>query len=119
MHRYLTTLNEDQPERSTEEYLGAFTESLKLIQQETPVERMGHAVLLAAKTALRLKAVMPKLQEHEIARRLQSIARGIRLFEILKDLTPEEKGMIKFNHKSSRRAAAKPRARRSVPRRRK
>jgi hypothetical protein len=121
MHRYLTTLNEDQPERSTEEYLGAFTESLKLIQQETPVERMGHAVLLAAKTALRLKAVMPKLQEHEIARRLQSIARGIRLFEILKDLTPEEKGMIKFNRiqKSSRRAAAKPRARRSVPRRRK
>jgi len=98
MQRYLSALEEDQPRRSAEEYLGAFTESLKMIQQERPVERMGNAVLLAAKTALRLKAVMPKLSDHEIAGRLQLIARSIRLSEILKDLTPEEKGMIKLNH---------------------
>jgi len=100
MYRCLATLDEDQPRRSAEEYLGAFTKSLKMIMQESPVERTGHAVLLAAKTALRLKAAMPGLSEHEIANRLQAIARNIRLLEILKDLTPEEKDMIRFNHKS-------------------
>jgi hypothetical protein len=62
MHRYLAALDEDQPQRSSEEYLGAFTESLKLIGTQSPIDRIGHAVLLAAKTALRLKAAMPKLR---------------------------------------------------------
>lgn len=97
MKRYLEKLDENRPQRSSEEYLGAFTESLKIIQRQNPVERMGHAVLLAAKTALRLKASVPSLKEHEIANRLQTIARNIRLQEIFKDLTPEEKGMIKLN----------------------
>lgn len=108
MHRYLATLDEDRSPRSAEEYLGAFTESLKLIMQESPVERMGNAVFLAAKTALRLKAAVPGLSEREVANRLQAIARSIRLFEILKDLTPEEKGMIKLNdehHRTATKAA--------------
>lgn len=106
MYRFLTTLDEDQPQRTAEEYLGAFTESMKLIERESSVERVGHAVLLAAKTALRLKAAMPNLGEHEIASRLQSIARNIRLFEIFKDLTPEEKGIIKINHDRVQRGLA-------------
>jgi hypothetical protein len=99
MEKYLSILNENVPERSVEEYLGAFTESLKFIQQQNPVERMGHAVLLAAKTALRLKVVMPQLSEHDISHRLQGIARSIRLMSILRDLTPEEKRMLKLQSK--------------------
>jgi hypothetical protein len=97
MKKYLATLAEDQPERSSEEYLGAFAESIKLIQHENPVDRIGHAVLLAAKTALRLKAVRPQLREHEIALRLQILARSIRLRNILKDITPEERSMFKWS----------------------
>jgi hypothetical protein len=97
MKKYLATLAEDQPQRSSEEYLGAFTESLKLTQHENPIDRIGHAVLLAAKTALRLKAVMPQLKEHEISNRLQIIARSTRLMNILKDLTPEERSMFKWS----------------------
>ena len=124
MKRYLAALDEKQPRRSSEEYLGAFSESLKIIHHENPVDRMGHAVLLAAKTALRLKATMPELKEHEIAGRLQTIARSTRLLDILQDLTPEEKRMIKWSddqvelsfnslaEKSTRKAAvAKPRPR--------
>jgi hypothetical protein len=103
MKKYLATLAEDQPVRSSEEYLGAFAECLKLIQHENPVDRIGHAVLLAAKTALRLKAVMPALREHEIAQRLQTLARSFRLQHILKDITPEERSMFKWsdNEKNS------------------
>jgi hypothetical protein len=108
MKKYMTTLAEDQPQRSLEEYLGAFTESLKLIQHENPVDRIGHAVMLAAKTALRLKAIMPKLKEHEIANRLQTIARSIRLMNILKDVTPEERSMLKWSdHERSLKASAR------------
>ena len=96
MERYLAQLDEAPSHRSTEEYLGAFTESLKLIQRQNPVERMGNAVLLAAKTALRLKAANPAVAEHELAHWLQSIARNIRLDTILKDLTPEEKRILKM-----------------------
>lgn len=109
MKRYLEKLDENRPQRSMEEYLGAFTESLKMIQHQNPVERMGHAVLLAAKTALRLKACMPSLKEHEIANRLQIMARNVRLQELFSDLTPEEKNMIKLNdrlHQPGRPAAA-------------
>jgi hypothetical protein len=113
MKKYLAALAEDQPQRSSQEYLGAFTESLKLIQHENPVERIGHAVLLAATTALRLKAVLPHLREFEIAQRLQTTARGIRLMDILKDVTPEERSMFKWSgqketlprKKASRKAA--------------
>ncbi len=97
MRQYLETLEDGQSARSIEEYLGAFTESFKIILCQNPVERMGHAVLLAAKTALRLKAVRPGLKEHEIARRLQAIARNLRLTTILNDLTPEEKGMLQLH----------------------
>lgn len=97
MRRYLSILQEDSNPRNIEEYLGAFSESLKLILQQNPVERMGHAVLLAAKTAMRLKAADPRLKEHEIANRLQFIARNIRLTTILKDLTPEEKRILKLH----------------------
>lgn len=97
MRRYLTTLEDDKTPRSTEEYLGAFTESLKVILHQNPVERMGHAVLLAAKTALRLKAANPKLKEYEIANSLQKIARSIRLTTILDDLTPEEKVILNLH----------------------
>ena len=97
MKKHLATLAEDQPERSSEEYLGAFAESIRLIQHENPVDRIGHAVLLAAKTALRLKAVIPQLREHEIALRLQTLARSIRLKKILKDITPEERSMFKWS----------------------
>ncbi len=94
MERYLACLDEDQ-QRSSEEYLGAFKESLKMILHQNPVDRIGNAVLLAAKTALRLKACLPEAAEHEIALRLQAFARSIRLVEILEDLTPEEKRMLK------------------------
>jgi hypothetical protein len=97
MKAYLATLAEDQPVRSSEEYMGAFAESIRLIQHENPVDRIGHAVLLAAKTALRLKAVMPQLREHEIALHLQTLARSIRLKNILKDITPEERSMFKWS----------------------
>jgi len=97
MRQYLETLEEDQSARSTEEYIGAFTESFKIVLYQNPVERMGHAVLLAAKTALRIKAARPALKEHEIARRLQAIARNIRITTILNDLTPEEKGMLQLH----------------------
>ncbi|MCK5242957.1 hypothetical protein KAR34_10950 [bacterium] len=97
MRRYLNTLEDEQTPRSIEEYLGAFIESFKLILQQNPVERMGYSVLLAAKTALRLKAANPKLKEHEIAHRLQTIARDIRLNTILNDLTPEEKTMLQLH----------------------
>ena len=117
MQRYLATLDENQPQRSAEEYLGAFTESMKLIERQTPIERLGHAVLLAAKTALRLKAALPKLKEHEIANRLQSIARSLRLQELLKDLTPEEKGLLKLNH-ARRLASGRRTTRTSKPPRR-
>lgn len=96
MQKYLTTLEEEKTPRSLEEYIGAFTESLKVILQQNPVDRIGHAVLLAGKTALRLKAANPKLKEHEIAHQLQKIARNLRLTTILNDLTPEEKGMLKM-----------------------
>jgi hypothetical protein len=97
MRRYLNTLEDERTPRSIEEYLGAFTESFKLILNQNPVERMGHTVLLAAKTALRLKAVNPKLKEHEIAGRLQAIARNIRLTTMINDLTPEEKRILKLH----------------------
>lgn len=104
MKQYLATLAEDQPQRSSEEYLGAFMESLKLTQHENPIDRIGHAVLLAAKTALRLKVVMPELKEHEISHKLQMIARSIRLMNILNDLTPEELSMFKWS--AQKRAVA-------------
>jgi len=112
MRRYLNTLEDEQTPRSIEEYLGAFTESFKLILHQNPVERMGHAVLLAAKTALRLKAANFKLKEHEIAGRLQAIARNIRLTTIINDLTPEEKRILKLHplnqdNSNSRKAAHK------------
>ncbi len=108
MKKFLATLAEDQPQRSSEEYLGAFMESLKMIQHENPIDRIGHAVFLAAKTALRLKSVMPQLKEHEIAHRLQSLARSTRLMDILKDLTPEERSMLKWSdHERSKQAAKK------------
>ncbi len=97
MRKYLETLEEEQSARSTEEYIGAFTESFKIVLCQNPVERMGHAVLLAAKTAMRIKAARPALKEHEIARRLQDIARNIRITTILNDLTPEEKGMLQLH----------------------
>jgi hypothetical protein len=120
MHRYLAALDENQPQRSVEEYLGAFTESLKLIEQQSPLDRIGHAVLLAAKTALRLKAALPSLKEHEIANRLQAIARNIRLGQLLRDLTPEEKGWLKAEHARSavRRSRPAPTRRAVKPRRR-
>jgi hypothetical protein len=112
MKKFLATLAEDQPERSLEEYLGAFTESIKLIQHENPVDRIGNAVLLAAKTALRLKAVRPQLREHEIALRLQILARSIRIKNILQDITPEERSMFKWSDNEKRNGApAKPIAR--------
>ncbi len=114
MRRYLTILEEANNPRNLEEYLGAFSESLKLILHQNPVEHMGHAVLLAAKTAMRLKAADPRLKEHEIANRLQFIARNIRLTTILKDLTPEEKNILKL-HPSNHRAPA-PRRKKAVPR---
>ncbi|MCD4813538.1 hypothetical protein K8S19_07590 [bacterium] len=97
MRKYLSTLEDETTQRSIEEYLGAFTESFKLILQQNPVERMGYAVLLASKTALRLKAANPKLREHEIAGRLQVIARNVRLTTILNDLTPEEKRILQLH----------------------
>ncbi len=96
MRQYLNTLEDETTPRTIEEYLGAFTESLKLIMYQNPIERMGHTVLLAAKTALRLKTANPKLKEHEIAGRLQAIARNIRLTTIINDLTPEEKRILKL-----------------------
>lgn len=105
MEKHLATLSEDRSQRTTEEYLGAFTESMKIIQHQNPVERIGHAVLLTAKTALRLRAANPNLPEHEIARWLQTIARNLRITAILDDLTPEEK---RFLHTSARRPAAAP-----------
>ncbi len=109
MERYLATLDEAQTQRSQEEYLGAFTESMKIILRQNPIERLGHAVLLAAKTALRMKAALPELKEHEIANRLQAIARNIRLVDILADLTPEEKRILQLhphNHAGQRSTAA-------------
>lgn len=94
MKRFLATLEEDKTPKRIEEYLGAFTESMKVILKQNPVERIGHAVLLAAKTSLRLKAANPKLKEYEIANQLQKIARGMRLETILLDLTPEEKSIL-------------------------
>ncbi len=94
MKRYLTTLEDEKTPRNVEEYIGAFTESLKVILKQNPVERIGQAVLLASKTALRLKFANPNLKEHEIANHLQRVARNIRLSTILKDLTPEEKGIL-------------------------
>jgi hypothetical protein len=108
MERYLAKLDEDQPQRSAEEYLGAFSESLKLILHQNPVDHLGNAVLLAAKTALRLKAALPHVQEHEIARRLQTLARSIRLQQIMGDLTPEEKNMLKLHPPNRGRAARQP-----------
>ncbi|MBN1594824.1 hypothetical protein JW933_02755 [candidate division FCPU426 bacterium] len=102
MRKYLNTLGDERTPRSIEEYLGAFTESFKMILNQNPIERMGQSVLLAAKTALRLKAANPKLREHEIAGRLQAIARNIRLTTILNDLTPEEKGIIKLRHRQDK-----------------
>lgn len=112
IRRYLATLDENQPQRSVEEYLGAFTESLKWIERQNSLDRIGHAVLLAAKTALRLKAVLPSLKEHEIGNRLQSIARNHRLGQLLSDLTPEEMGWLRTEHerthgRSSRTASAR------------
>jgi hypothetical protein len=107
MRRYLNTLEDETTPRRIEEYLGAFTESLKLILQQNPVERMGHAVLLASKTALRLKAAKPELREHEISGRLQAIARNIRLITIINDLTPEEKRILQLhprNRKTTRKS---------------
>lgn len=92
MQQFLHTLEDDQTTRSSEEYLGAFTENLNLILHHNPVERIGLTVMLAAKTALRLKAANPKLKEHDIARKLQAIARNVRLATIINDLTPEENG---------------------------
>ncbi|NTV52725.1 MAG: hypothetical protein HGA76_06915 [Candidatus Firestonebacteria bacterium] len=112
MKKYLDTLAENQPERSLEEYLGAFSESIKLIQHENPLDRIGNAVLLAAKTALRLKAVNPRLKEHEIALRLQTLARSIRLLDILKDVTPEERSMFKWSG-NERKAQTRPQASKS------
>ncbi|MEW6517365.1 MAG: hypothetical protein AB1439_10740 [candidate division FCPU426 bacterium] len=109
MRRYLNILEEKNDPRHIEEYLGAFSESLKLILQQNPVERMGHAVLLAAKTAMRLKAAEPRLREHEIANRLQFIARNIRLTTILKDLTPEEKRILKLHPSNHNAPVSKPR----------
>ncbi len=94
MKRYLSTLEDEKTPRSIEEYIGAFTESLKVILKQNPVERIGQAVMLASKTALRIKAVNPNLKEHEIAHQLQRVARNIRLSAILKDLTPEEKSIL-------------------------
>lgn len=111
MRRHLETLEEAPNPRSVEEYLGAFTESFKMILHQNPVERIGHSVWLAAKTALRLKAAKPSLREHEIAARLQELARNIRLTTILNDLTPEEKKMVKVY-------SARDKARRSLARRR-
>jgi hypothetical protein len=96
MRQYLNTLEDEQTPRSIEEYLGAFTESLKMILHQNPVDRIGLTAMLAAKTALRLKAANPKFKEHEISHRLQGIARSVRLTNILKDLTPEEKRIIKL-----------------------
>lgn len=96
MRRYLTTLEDEKNPRSIEEYIGAFTESMKVVLKQNPVERTGHAVLLAAKTSLRIKAANPKLKEHEIANQLQKVARNLRLTTILMDLTPEEKGILKL-----------------------
>jgi len=96
MKRYLPTLEEEKTPKRIEEYLGAFTESMKVVLQQNPVDRIGHAVLLASKTSLRLKAANPKLKEYEIANQLQKIARSLRLATILKDLTPEEKGILKL-----------------------
>jgi hypothetical protein len=108
MKKYLATLAENQPERSLEEYLGAFTESIKLIQHENPVDRIGNAVLLAAKTALRLKAVRPQLREHEIALRLQVLARSIRIQNILQDITPEERSMFKWSDLEKQKVTSSP-----------
>jgi hypothetical protein len=83
--------------RSEEEYLGAFTESLKLTLPQNPVERLANAVFLAAKTALHLKATNPGLKEHEIATILQAITHRVRMHSIIHDLTPEEKRMMKLN----------------------
>lgn len=106
MRQYLNTLEDETTPRTMEEYLGAFMESLKMILHQNPIERMGHTVLLAAKTALRLKAANPKLKEHEIAGRLQSIARSIRLTTIINDLTPEEKRILKLHPRNNPFAAA-------------
>jgi hypothetical protein len=106
MRRYLSTLEDEQTPRSIEEYLGAFIESFKLILQQNPVERMGHSVLLAAKTALRLKAANPKLNEYEIAHRLQTIARNIRLTTIINDLTPEEKRILQLHPLNKKKQVA-------------
>jgi len=97
MERYLNILDESQPKRDVEEYLGAFDKSLKMILRLNPIDRIGQSVLLAAKTALRIKASMPQVKEHEIAGRLKEIARNIRLLKILNELTPEEKRILKLH----------------------
>jgi hypothetical protein len=108
MKRYLPTLEDENSKRSAEEYLGAFTESLKMILKHNPVERIGLTVLLAAKTALRLRAANSEWPEHEIAGQLQRIARNIRLTSILRDLTPEEKSIMQL-HPRHAQAKSRPR----------
>jgi len=113
MQKFFHALEDENTPRSSEEYMGAFTESLNLILHHNPVEQMGLTVMLAAKTALRLKAGNPKLREHDIASKLQGIARNVRLAAILRDLTPEEKNILNLNQAT--RAARAARAAKPAP----